>query len=741
MKILLTALLASYMSFPLDWTVGYSSSKDIEPEVFYESTVPGAAQLDIASALGYPDYNVSDNYKMFGWMEDVFFVYRATFAKPDYSKNERVWFCSKGIDYEFDIRLNGKELLHQEGMLTPVELDITDYLMKENQLEVVIYKAPKCHASPEDRTQARYSAKPPVSYGWDWHPRLIPSGIWDETAVQVRNVSYIRSHDVSYKLTGDFSRADITISASVAEPEMKSVDWVLYDRNKNVVASASSPAGQDMAVSLEAPELWWCHDHGEPYLYEYVLSLKDRRGNVIQTDTGKIGFRRVRLVMNEGAWDEPRNYPMTRSNPPAQFELNGKRIFAKGTNWLAPDIFIGTIKPETYDTLLNYALHANFNVLRCWGGCAPGKDSFFDLCDEKGILVWQEFPLSCNDYPDDPHYLQVLEKEAKSLVKRLRMHPCIAMWCGGNELFNSWSGMTDQSLALRMLNSVCLEFAPDVPFNYTSPLMGMGHGCYLFRFKGAEVFEWMNNAHFTAYTEFGMPGASPVDVLKKIIPENDLYPARPGTAWEDHHAFNSWATENTWHDEPTIDYYYGESSDLEELVFKSQLLQCEGYKCIYEEARRQKPYCAMALNWCYNEPWPAAVNNSLLVWPATPKPALNAVRASCRPICASARFDHYQWTSGETFECQLWLLNDAYGTDYDKLTVKAYIKDDNGDKITLLSTEGIAEWTVADLKDNTNAEGPMVSAVLPASSSRTFEVCVEVEGHPELNSSYVMSRK
>jgi beta-mannosidase len=135
------------------------------------------------------------------------------------------------------------------------------------------------------------------------------------------------------------------------------------------------------------------------------------------------------------------------------------------------------------------------------------KDSFFELCDQMGIMVWQEFPLACNDYPDDPSYLSVLRKEATSIVKRLHNHPCLVIWSGGNELFNSWSGMNDQSLALRWLNSICLGYSPEIPFIPTSPLMGVGHGHYIFydKNKDEDVFQMMNRSHYTALTEYGMP--------------------------------------------------------------------------------------------------------------------------------------------------------------------------------------------------------------------------------------------
>jgi beta-mannosidase len=343
--------------------------------------------------------------------------------------------------------------------------------------------------------------------------------------------------------------------------------------------------------------------------------------------------------------------------------------------------------------------------------------------------VWQEFPLACNNYEGTPEYLEVLKQESESIIRRIRKHPSLAMWSGGNELFNSWSGMDDQSLAIRLLNSQCLELDPYTPFISTSPLMGMGHGHYVFRDQetGEEVYSTMQRAHNTAYTEFGMPGPSPVKILETIIPESELWPPKPGTSWESHHAYNAWVGD-TWLMTDMIEGYFGRAANLEELVEMGQLLQSEGYKAIYEEARRQKPYCSMALNWCYNEPWPTAANNSIINWPNWPKPAFYAVRDACRPVLVSARNYKLTWRRGEEFSCQLWILNDQYRT-LDPGMVKATFMA--GEKVLELDS-----WVFGNVESNSNLEGPVLKVVLPNWESDGFTLHLEVLGHPEYSSDY-----
>jgi beta-mannosidase len=712
----------------LNWELSYAKTVNEVPVKWIPATVPGAVQLDIAKAENYGPYYYAENWKDYLWMEDQYYTYRTSFPKPRLAAGQRLVFISKGIDYQFKIIFNNEEILSQEGMFTPVNLDLTDKLKETNEIKIQISPVPKMRAFPVNRSQAAHVVKPAVSYGWDWHPRLVPLGIWDDTFLEVQAVSHIDDCHVNYSLNSDFTIANINLQISGRNIEDLPFRWILKDdRGREVLKSENKTS-----ITFANPNLWWPHDHGKPYLYTSVIQLLNKSGRVIQTKESKIGFRSIKLVMNEGAWKEPADFPKSRSVPPAQIEINGRKIFGKGTNWVHPEIFYGTITRERYNELLDLAVDINFNILRIWGGGIVNKESFFELCDEKGLLVWQEFPLACNNYRDEPHYLSVLKQEAVSIIKRVRKHPSLAMWSGGNELFNSWSGMTDQSLALRMLNSLCLELDPNTPFIPTSPLMGMAHGNYVFRDINTkeEVFSNMGRAHYTAYTEFGMPGPASVEILKTIIPKEELWPPKPGTSWESHHAFNAWVS-NTWLCQDIIEEYFGVSNSLEELVANGQLLQGEGYKAIYEEARRQKPYCAMAVNWCYNEPWPTAANNSLVSYPSILKPAFGAVKNACRPVLASAEFSKFKWTEGEIFHADIWMLNDL---PRDLPAGKVRVKLVSGSSEIIL-----LNWEYDAMKANVNQAGPTVRGKLPAWEADRFKLVMEVEGHPEYNSEYTLA--
>jgi beta-mannosidase len=721
--------------FPaLTWEIGYHKEKDQKPDEWFAAMVPGAVQLDYARAQQWGPYWYADNWKDYGWMEDVYWTYRTVFDKPDFTDNQQVVFFSEGIDYEFDIYLNGEKLHYQEGMFTPVDLDLTDHLKDNNELLVDIYPAPKAQEDHRDRSQADRSVKPAVSYGWDWHPRLIPCGIWEETGIRIINRRGLSDWDIDYQLNEELTTATVTLTFSGSGIEKMSYEILIRNQvDAEILKRTGQIVNNHPSVHFEVPDisLWWPWDQGEPYLYEVELRLMNEN-EVKQTVHRRIGFRRAKLVMNPGTW-QVEGFPKSRSNPPMTMEINGRRIFCRGTNWVNPEIFPGIITHQTYDTLTDLALKANFNLLRIWGGAIVNKDPFFELCDEKGILVWQDFPLACNPYEGTPEYLAVLEQEATSIIHRLKGHPSLVLWCGGNELYNNWSGMTDQSLALRLLNSLTFRLDPARPFIPTSPIMGVGHGNYVFRDiqTGEEVFQWMPKAHNTAYTEFGMPGPSSVEILESFIPSDQLFPSRPGTVWETHHAFNAWVG-NTWLCEDMLEVYFGPSGDLETLVGRGQLVQSQGYKVIYEEARRQKPYCSMALNWCFNEPWPTAANNSLINWPARPKPAFDAVSESCRPVLASGRVKKFSWKKDEEFTVDLFLLNDSP----EKISPGKMIVKLIGDKELELM-----QWDFPEVPPNQNLAGPTARIRMPDWEGEMFELVLEIEDDSQLNSSYILLYK
>ena len=682
------------------------------PNEYFPASVPGNIQLDYANAHGFGDVMYADNYKQFLPLEDDAWEYRAVLSY-DKKEGERVFFSGKGVDYKYDIAVNGQNVYSYEGMFKPFDIDITDSLTgKEDILTVYIYPHPKrADTFKGTRDEADRSCKPPVCYGWDWNPRLLISGIWQDAYIETRDSFYISDAEVLCSLNDDMTEGAVDFSFDCKEE----CETAIYDGEGNAVWQ-----GKGGKAVIASPKLWWCNGQGEPYLYRWEIK------NARMTKEGHIGFRKIRFVRNEGERG-PSIFPKTRYTPAITIELNGRKILAKGSNWVNPDIFWGRIDEDYYDSLVSLVKDCNMNILRMWGGACMEKDEFYSLCDRYGIMVWQEFMLACNNYVGEEHYLSVLESEATSMLRQLRPHPSIAFWCGGNELFNHWSGMDDQSLPLRLLNKLCYEYHREAPFIAASPLMGMAHGGYMFFHKkqNGEVFNQFKVSHNTAYTEFGVPSISSVAALKKAIPEDQLFPPKPTDAWVAHHGFGAWE-HDAWLCLSTLERYFGKPSSLESMVENSSWLQSIGYKGAFEEMRRQWPHCSMMLNWCFNEPWITAANNSIVEYPTNPKPAYWAVKDALRPKLFSAEVRKFSWKEGELFESDVWLLNDTPESISGSVSVSLKIGD---------TAVKLLDWS-AEAAANRNTQGPTVRCVLPRVDAD--RLTLELTSEDGMSSSYTL---
>jgi len=294
------------------------------PSQWFPAEVPGNVQYDYGKMMGWGDISYADNVEKFRETEGYTWEYR-TFLDYELQQGERAYFVCEGVDYIFDILLDGDIVLSHEGMFSPVEMELTDHIGAE--LTVRIHPHPKdALAKYDDRDQAAQSVKPAVCYGWDWHPRMLVSGIWQDAYVETRCAGFIRRIEPFYILNEDRTRADIRFETDCDV----TVEIILFDPDGNRVGSGDH-------ITLENPRLWWCNGQGKPELYTYIARTE---GHAV---TGTIGLRTVRLVMNEGAWGEPSGFPKGRSVAPIQLELNGRRIFAKGSNWVNPDSFNGWV--------------------------------------------------------------------------------------------------------------------------------------------------------------------------------------------------------------------------------------------------------------------------------------------------------------------------------------------------------------------------------------------------------------
>lgn len=709
---------------PFCWEVGYTKSAEELPEAFIPATVPGAVQLDYARANNWPPFYEGMHSEDYAWMEDVYWVYQ-TELSFSLEKNQRACLIFEAIDYQYEISVDGEILTAGEGMFHTVRCDVTRFAGEAHTLRVRIWPIPKSEEAPT-RSQANHSCKSAICYGWDCQPRLVTSGLWGAASLQIENEGELTGLSVRTSLSDDLSRGEIRAeisgfgSASVCV-RLLDGETVLQEQ---ILSMTDGRA--DGTIVAEQPRLWQPAGYGEPFRYTleaFPVGLPEQK---LQKP---VGLRRVRLVMNEGAWLLT-EFPKSRSPVPITLEVNGRRIFGKGTNWVPPQVFPSEIREKQVNALLQLIADANMNLIRLWGGGILNPEFFYDTCDRLGLMVWQEFPLACNNYPDEPHYLSVLEQEARAYISRVRQHPCLALWCGGNELFNDWSGMTDQSHAIRLLNTLCYQEDRNTPFLMTAPLFGMGHGHYINvdDDTGREILTTLLHANQTAYSEFGSPSMSNMEVLRTMMTNEQIEDCSPeNPLWLHHHGFKAWM-EDTWVRIPEANYFFGSYSGVQDLIEKTQFIQAMCLRSYFEEIRRQWPHASIAMNWCFNEGCPTAANGSIVMWPAEPKPAYYTVKEALRPQMASLRVERQLWRSGEMFTGEIWMLNDGCEALQDLSIRVSYELADKKVSWGVLSPVGC--------EPQRHTRCGSFSFPIPTDYTGLFRIHLEVEGHPEMDSRY-----
>lgn len=699
------------MKHLLDWEVGFCSRYGDEPEKFFNAAVPGAVQLDYAREYGLPDYNRDLNFKKYRPLEDLYWVYMTEYDAVC-SQGNKLFLVVNGIDYSYEIYANGERLCKYEGMYKIQKLDLTRFSGGRIKLKIIIMPVPKSTlpgVHKDTRDEANQCCKPAVSYGWDFHPRLVPLGIWEDIFILETTCNSVPEPKCDYELSKDLKIAEIRL-ASAGQPDTL---WEFRSPDGEILFSGR---GEKCDFTLKGPLLWWCNGYGDQPLYSYTAVSGDI------SVTRRVGIKRIELVKAAGSWGEGLNYPMTRNTPPITVRLNNTVIFAKGSNWVCPEIFYGRLNYDRYRKQLLLVKKAHLNFLRCWGGAVINKESFFEICDELGILVWQEFPLACNRYEGTEAYISVLKKEAEAIIERIKEHVCLMLWCGGNELFNNWSCMTDQDKAIRLMDKLTFEKTPEIPFLPTSPVMGMAHGPYNFNMSdGGEVIEALQNSRNTGYTEFGGGGFSTKETLLQIADISELKPLNLENEIAVAHGTHALSLET--------ERYFGKITDFDKLIECGQLMQNVVQQFIFEEARRQKPYCSIVSNWCFNEPWPNTGNNSLICYPDNTKPAYYAVARACRSVLASARYRKFVYYAGETIDFDVYLLNDSLDKLPDGI-VDIYIQIGDDEKIKLL------RWEYSNVPVCKNAVGPTVRFELPfVNDADTLHIILEAGDY---SSKYVL---
>jgi beta-mannosidase len=667
-----------------DW-VWRNSEKPETKDVRWwrRGTVPGSVHHDLLQLNEIPDPYWERNSLLVEWVPERTWIYKKPFTVGVEHRGKRVQLCFKGIDYEAHVFLNGNRIGSHSGMYTPAVFDISDEVRcgEENLLSVVIERAPD--EQPQvSKTRYVKTHKSRMTYWWDFCPRMIHIGIWDEVYLNITGPARIEDVFVRPQLTDDCSQAFVSVTTRVhADKNMiAAVDITLLheekevERHRSVHALAKGETGMNACLVIDGPQLWWPNGMGQATLYRVKVTVNEliqgERQEAADETVSSFGIRTIELLANETE---------DRSARPYTIAINGRKVYIKGWNWVPIDAMYGVEQPEKLERLLTLAKRANVNMLRVWGGGLIEKDAFYDLCDRYGIMVWQEFIQSSsgieNKPSEDPSFIDMMVKEAEQIIPRKRNHPSLAVWCGGNELQSGGEKPLDDSEpVLGDLADEVRRLDPDRHWLPTSPsgrlFSNSLHNIKTDPFGLHDVHgPWEHQgltAQYTLYnsgtsllhSEFGVEGLTNAKTLDRTIAKENQWPAGKDNPVYFHRG--SW-----WNNEALLQDVFGGIDDIETLIRASQFMQAEGLRYAVESNLRRQYQNSGTLPWQFNEPFPNAFCTSAIDYYAQPKAVYYAMSRAYSPVHISARFDTQAWGGRERFEADIWAVNateDTYET-------------------------------------------------------------------------------
>ncbi|PAX09070.1 beta-mannosidase [Sphingomonas lenta] len=601
------------------WTFGEAGSAERSP-----GRVPGCVHTDLLAAGRIADPFWADNETALQWIEERDWTYVRTFTVDDeLLARDQVQLVLDGLDTVAEVWVNGAVALSSDNMFHRHRVDVRDLLRAgKNEIEVRFESAMR-----RVREVAR-SFRPPrefndpvggcvgirkeqCQFGWDWGPRFVTAGLWRPAAIEAWNGARIAGVRVAQR--HEAGRVRIAL-----HPELDRLDpgarfRATLSLDDLVVAEAE---GSELELNVADPRLWWPAGQGDQPLYEVVVSLQ---GAETPAWRRRIGLRTVSLDMDsDGAEVAAED---GRSIGRFGFRVNGRLVFAKGANWIPAHSFVAGLGRTELEPLVRAAADAHMNMLRVWGGGVYEDDAFFDLCDELGLLVWQDFMFACTLYPGDDAFVASVRREAEDQVRRLRHHPSLALWCGNNEivllnreaLAEPEHGENYRRVFLDALPGAVSALSPETPYIHSSPLMTPpgrepapsedAHDWEVWA-RRAPV-EHLGTTRHRFLSEFGMQSYPSVELARSFCPEEELNIGSP--VFDSHQKFRNG-------NGVVLDYVgqrYRFPRDYASLAYLSQLHQAWAVGAAVEHCRRSSPTTLGALYWQLNDCWPVASWSSL----------------------------------------------------------------------------------------------------------------------------------
>ncbi|KAF1914739.1 glycoside hydrolase superfamily [Ampelomyces quisqualis] len=678
-------------------------------------SVPTNVHLDLIEHGKIPDPFLGFNELQAEWVADKAWTYKVELPQVEEEKAGVAQVLAfDGLDTFATVKLNGETVLESDNMFIPHRVDVSKKLnpRSSNVLEIDFASA-RLEAikikdqHPEHKwlgfngDMARLAVrKAQYHWGWDWGPILNTCGPWRQVRLETYEAR-IEDLRIDYKLDDSLNTVQGTISARVQGPSAQSVDFAVYDGDELVFKESASITKGTAKVEfhVNSPKLWFPHGYGEQPLYKVTATavLDDK---ALHASERRTGFRKSELVQ------EPDKLGKTFF-----FRVNGVDVFCGGSDWIPADSFTPRVSEDKYRKWLEMMVDGYQVMIRIWGGGIWEEDIFYDICDELGVLVWQDFMFGCGNYPAFPKILQSIQDECVANVSRLRHHPSVVIYAGNNEDYQvqesygltydyedkdpeSWlkTDFPARYIYEKLLPEVVAAESPHVPYHPGSP---WGDGLKTSNPTVGDMHQW-NVWHGTQEkyqifdtlggrfnSEFGMEAFPHIDTIRYYCTDpTQLYPQ---SHMLDFH------NKADGHERRIATYLvenFRTKTDLESFIHLTQLSQAEALMFGYRGWRRQwgqDRHCGGALVWQLNDCWPVT-SWSIVDYFLRKKPAYYAMRRVLAPIAVAVKRAHFDWSVvharvPKTSEYEVWVASQREEEDIVATVELRFISVKSGNEI------------------------------------------------------------
>lgn len=596
-------------------------------EAWYPAIVPGTVHTDLFNNKLIEDPFFGNNESRLQWIGEKDWEYTISFDANSFYSYNNIEMEFEGLDTYARVYLNDSLIINADNMFRTWQKNCKSILKKDkNTLRIVFLSAVKITDSISSNAEIKlpggnysYVRKAAYHFGWDWGPKFVTAGIWRPVYIQAWND--IKIEDVSFqqqKITKEKAELHVPYFLNCYAKDLYTVSIKSFS---NTITYAEKTDSLFEGLNLDAfdfnlynPHLWWTKDYGTPYLYKFRFEVRKNEA-IVDEKIFDIGIRKIELVQNTDSIGES-----------FYFKLNGEPVFIRGANYIPQDNFLPRVTKDKYKNITDICDHynTNINMLRVWGGGVYEDDEFYNQCDLKGILVWQDFMYACAMFPGDSLFLQNVKIEAIQNVSRLKNHPCIALWCGNNEIDEGWNNWGWQKqfgyskndsakirndyvkIFKKILPEAVESITPATNYISTSPKIGWGHpesmkegdSHYWGVWWGMEPFEVYKKKVPRFMSEYGFQGYPDMKTIESFTSPDERYLTSGEMKNHQKHPAGFETIQKYMSEE------YNEPQSFEEYVYTSQLLQAYGIKTAIEAQRRAKPYCMGTMYWQLNDCWP-----------------------------------------------------------------------------------------------------------------------------------------